>query len=56
MRMNWGSQPLFPDYVLECILHDKQPGAIGAEELADVRAIEAVYESIQTGKLVRIAC
>jgi glucose-fructose oxidoreductase len=43
------------DYFSDCILHGKQPGPSGAEGLADVRVIEAMYESIRTGKVVHLS-
>jgi predicted dehydrogenase len=42
------------DYFSDCILHCKQPGPAGAEGLADVRVIEAIYHSIRTGKVVHL--
>jgi glucose-fructose oxidoreductase len=42
------------DYFSDCILHGKEPGPSGAEGLADVRVIEAIYQSIRTGKVVQL--
>ena len=42
-------------YFSECIQKDKQPEPSGVEGLADVRIIEAIYESAKSGKVVKIA-
>jgi len=42
------------DYFSDCVLHGKQPGPSGAEGLADVRVIEAIYQSIRSGKVVSL--
>lgn len=39
-------------YFSDCIINDKNPAPSGAEGLADVRVIEALYASIQIGKPV----
>jgi len=41
-------------YFSDCIRRDKQPEPSGLEGLADVMIIEAIYESIRTGKSVDI--
>jgi glucose-fructose oxidoreductase len=41
-------------YFSECILNDRDPEPSGEEGLQDVRIIEALYESAQSGKPVRI--
>jgi len=41
-------------YFSECILQDRKPEPSGEEGLADVRIIQAVFESARTGKSVRI--
>jgi glucose-fructose oxidoreductase len=41
-------------YFSDCILKNKQPEPSGEEGLADVRVVEAIYESARTGKLVRL--
>jgi predicted dehydrogenase len=42
------------DYFSECILKDKEPEPSGIEGLADVRVIEAIYESARDGKVVTL--
>jgi predicted dehydrogenase len=42
-------------YFSDCILKNKQPEPSGEEGLADVRIIEAIYESAASGKAVRLA-
>lgn len=42
------------DYFSDCIFHCKEPGPSGAEGLADVRVIEAIYQSVRTGKVVHL--
>jgi predicted dehydrogenase len=42
-------------YFSRCIQQDKQPEPSGVEGLADVRIIEAIYESTKSGKAVKIA-
>jgi glucose-fructose oxidoreductase len=42
-------------YFSDCILQDKEPEPSGAEGLADVRIIEAIYESAHAAKPVRLA-
>jgi glucose-fructose oxidoreductase len=37
-------------YFSDCILHDKDPEPSGLEGLADVRIVNAIYESARTGK------
>ena len=41
-------------YFSNCILNDKQPEPSGLEGLADVRIIEAIYESVRTEKPVKL--
>jgi glucose-fructose oxidoreductase len=41
-------------YFSDCILNDREPEPSGEEGLADVRVIEAIYESVSTGKAVRL--
>jgi glucose-fructose oxidoreductase len=39
-------------YFSDCILNDREPEPSGLEGLADVRIIEAIYESAHSGKMV----
>jgi len=39
-------------YFSECILHGKDPEPSGEEGLADVRVVEAIYESVRSAKAV----
>jgi predicted dehydrogenase len=39
----------------DCVLTGKQPGPSGREGLADVRVIEALYNSIETGRPVHLS-
>lgn len=41
-------------YFSDCILQNKEPEPSGYEGLADVRIIEAIYESVRTGNLVAL--
>ncbi len=41
-------------YFSDCIVKDKEPEPSGLEGLADVRILEAIYESARTRKAVRI--
>jgi predicted dehydrogenase len=41
-------------YFSDCILHDRAPEPSGKEGLADVRVINAIYESAEIGRAVRI--
>jgi len=41
-------------YSSECILQNKEPEPSGLEGLADVRIVNAIYESVRTNKPVRI--
>lgn len=41
-------------YFSDCILHDREPEPGGAEGLADVRVIEALRESIRSGRWVTV--
>jgi predicted dehydrogenase len=41
-------------YFSECILQNKDPEPSGLEGLADVRIVEAIYESARTGKVVEL--
>jgi predicted dehydrogenase len=42
-------------YFSDCILNNKEPEPSGLEGLADVRIVQAIYESAQTGKTVRLS-
>jgi hypothetical protein len=41
-------------YFSDCILKDKEPEPSGLEGLADVRIVEAIYESARSGKTVEL--
>jgi predicted dehydrogenase len=41
-------------YFSDCIIHDRAPEPSGNEGLADVRVINAIYESAEIGRAVRI--
>jgi len=41
-------------YFSDCILKNKNPEPSGFEGLLDVRVIQAIYESIRTGRAVRL--
>jgi predicted dehydrogenase len=41
-------------YFSDCITHDRAPEPSGNEGLADVRVINAIYESAETGRAVQI--
>ncbi len=41
-------------YFSDCILNDRQPEPSGEEGLQDVRIVQALYESADTGKVVQI--
>jgi predicted dehydrogenase len=41
-------------YFSNCILNDKQPEPSGLEGLADVKIVEAIYESVRTAKPVKV--
>jgi len=41
-------------YFSDCILNDRQPEPSGEEGLQDVRIVEALYESAETGKAIQI--
>src|SRR5881394_696954 len=41
-------------YFSDCIIHDRAPEPSGSEGLADVRVINAIYESAEIGRAVRI--
>jgi predicted dehydrogenase len=41
-------------YFSDCVLKDKEPEPSGLEGLADVRIVEAIYESARTQKTIRI--
>src|SRR2546430_3735561 len=41
-------------YFSDCIIHDREPEPSGNEGLADVRVINAIYESAEIGRAVRI--
>jgi predicted dehydrogenase len=38
----------------DCILHNREPQPSGEEGLQDVRIVEALYESVRTGKTIRL--
>lgn len=42
-------------YFSDCILKDKDPEPSGAEGLIDVRIVQAIYESIRTGRAISLA-
>jgi glucose-fructose oxidoreductase len=42
-------------YFSDCILQNKEPEPSGLEGLADVRIVEAIYESARTRKVVELA-
>jgi len=42
------------DTFSECVLNDTEPEASGTEGLADVRIIEAIYESAMTGRSIEL--
>jgi glucose-fructose oxidoreductase len=42
------------DHFAECILQDRQPLTPGEEGLADLRVMEAIYESANTGRTVKL--
>ena len=41
-------------YFSDCIIHDRAPEPSGNEGLADVRVINAIYESAEIGRAVQI--
>lgn len=41
-------------YFSDCILNNKEPEPSGLEGLADVRIVQAIYESAQSGKIIRL--
>ncbi|PYL49537.1 MAG: gfo/Idh/MocA family oxidoreductase [Verrucomicrobia bacterium] len=41
-------------YFSDCILNDRTPEPSGSEGLADVRAINAIYESASTGRSIQV--
>lgn len=41
-------------YFSDCILRNEEPEPSGYEGLADVRIVEAIYQSVRTGKLVSL--
>ncbi len=41
-------------YFSECVIKDKDPEPSGLEGLADVRVVEAIYESLRTKRPVRL--
>jgi glucose-fructose oxidoreductase len=43
------------DHFADCILNDKQPLTPGEEGLADLRVMEAIYESAASGKTIRMS-
>jgi predicted dehydrogenase len=42
------------DHFSECVLEDRQPWTPGEEGLADIRVIEAINRSIESGRVERI--
>jgi predicted dehydrogenase len=42
-------------YFSDCVLKNKQPEPSGEEGMADVRIVEAIYESAREGKVVRLS-
>jgi len=41
-------------YFSDCIIHDRAPEPSGKQGLADVRVINAIYESAEMGRAVRV--
>jgi len=41
-------------YFSDCILNDRAPEPTGNEGLADVRVINAIYESARTGRSIQL--
>jgi len=41
-------------YFSDCVLKDKEPEPSGVEGLNDVRIVEAIYESAQSGQAVKL--
>ena len=41
-------------YFSDCIMHNKEPEPSGTEGLTDVRIIQALYKSIETGEFVQL--
>ena len=41
-------------YFSDCILNDRTPEPSGSEGLADVRVINAIYESASTGRSIQV--
>ena len=41
-------------YFSDCILHNKEPAPSGIEGLADVRIVEAIYESARANQVVEL--
>jgi GFO/IDH/MocA oxidoreductase family protein len=41
-------------YFSDCVLNDKEPEPSGTEGLADLRIVQAIYESAKSGKFVRL--
>jgi predicted dehydrogenase len=41
-------------YFSDCILKNEQPEPSGEEGLADIRVVEAIYESVRSGRVVRL--
>jgi predicted dehydrogenase len=42
------------EYFSNCILQDKEPEPSGLEGLADVRIVQAIYESVRSGNVVKL--
>jgi predicted dehydrogenase len=42
------------DYFSECIVRNKNPEPSGLEGLTDIKIIEAIYESIKTGQIIKL--
>jgi predicted dehydrogenase len=41
-------------YFSDCVIHDKEPEPSGLEGMADVRIVQAIYESARTKRAVRL--
>jgi glucose-fructose oxidoreductase len=42
------------DYFSDCVISDKEPEPSGVEGMADVRIVEAIYESARTRRAVQL--
>ncbi|HLZ40228.1 MAG TPA: Gfo/Idh/MocA family oxidoreductase [Candidatus Sulfotelmatobacter sp.] len=57
-KMNFPKRDQFSaqiDYFSDCVLKDKEPEPSGLEGMADVRIVEALYESIRMKRTVHLA-